>query len=123
MEEGVQERPPPATRPARRSRRMSVITVQEANAEQARAPVSPKRFPGSISFPDSARRNGYVCSDDADAENYWRKVLRSPDGPFGRAPSDGPLERSGNQPDRTGSGAGLNTMTLSAVSGSGTNCS
>lgn len=98
---------------------MSVITVQEANAEQARVPQSPKRLPGSLSFPDPSRRNGFVCSDDVDAENYWRKVLRSPDGPFGRAPSDGPLEKSGNQFDRSGSGLGLNTMTLSAVSGSG----
>ena len=142
MEEGVEERPPPPA-PRPRSRRMSVITLQEANAEQARAPLgsrrmsviavqeananadqgrtplSPKRIAGAPSFSDS-RRGGLQCSDDVDTENYWRKVLRSADGPFGRAPSENPLDKSANQSVSV-STLGLNTMTLCAVAGSG-NC-
>eukprot|EP00291_Cryptomonas_curvata_P025778 CAMPEP_0172159156 /NCGR_PEP_ID=MMETSP1050-20130122/4804_1 /TAXON_ID=233186 /ORGANISM="Cryptomonas curvata, Strain CCAP979/52" /LENGTH=269 /DNA_ID=CAMNT_0012828693 /DNA_START=133 /DNA_END=938 /DNA_ORIENTATION=- len=140
MEEGVEERPPPpAPRPRSRrmsvitvqeanaelartpsaSRRMSVITVQEANAEQARTPLSPKRISGTPSFPDS-RRGGHQCSDDIAAENYWRRVLRSADGPFGRAPSENPLDKSGSQlASPSSSTFGLNTMTLNTVAGSG----
>ncbi len=140
MEEGVEERPPPpALRP--RSRRMSVITVQEANADQARVtpgsrrmsvitvqeanaaeqgrtPQSPKRISGTPSFSDS--RRGGQCSDDAATENYWRRVLRSADGPFGRAPGENPLDKTGSQFDGVSSSTlSLNTMTLSTASGSG----
>ena len=140
MEEGVEERPPPpAPRPRSRrmsvitvqeanaelvrtpsaSRRMSVITVQEANAEQGRTPLSPKRISGTPSFTDS-RRGGHQCSDDVAAENYWRRVLRSADGPFGRVPSENPLDKSGSQlASLSSSTFGLNTMTLNTVAGSG----
>jgi hypothetical protein len=141
MEEGVEERPPPpAPRPRSRrmsvitvqeanaeltrtpsaSRRMSVITVQEANAEQARTPLSPKRISGMPSFSDS-RRGGHQCSEDAAAENYWRRVLRSADGPFGRAPSDNPLDKNESRFASASSSStfGLNTMTLNTVAGSG----
>jgi hypothetical protein len=147
MEEGVEERPPPPA-PRPRSRRMSVITVQEANAEQARSPtgsrrmsvitvqeananaaaeqgrtpLSPKRIAGAPSFSDS-RRGGLQCSEDVDTENYWRKVLRSADGPFGRAPSENPLDNKSTGQLVSASTLSLNTMTLCAVAGSGNSLS